>query len=78
MGEGGGFSWGGVEGGGEKAYNCNWITIKIFKNVKITEKNRMKFFKANDVTKMKEYIEFSKILSDLEFWSFAGLNDKNY
>ena len=22
-GEGGGFSWGGVEGGGEKAYNCN-------------------------------------------------------
>ena len=31
MGEGGGFSWGGVEGWGEKAYNCNWITIKIFK-----------------------------------------------
>ena len=23
VGEGGGFSWGGVEGGGEKAYNCN-------------------------------------------------------
>ena len=22
-GEGGGFSWGGVEGRGEKAYNCN-------------------------------------------------------
>ena len=22
-GEGGGFSWGGVEGWGEKAYNCN-------------------------------------------------------
>ena len=20
--------WGGVEGWGEKAYNCNWITIK--------------------------------------------------
>ena len=36
-GEGGGgggrwFSWGGVEGWGEKAYNCNWITIKILKN----------------------------------------------
>ena len=32
MGEGGGFSWGGVEGWGEKAYDCNWITIKkIFK-----------------------------------------------
>ena len=30
-GEGGGFSWGGVEGGGEKTYNCNWITIKIKK-----------------------------------------------
>ena len=28
MGEGGGFSWGGVEGWGEKAYNCNLITIK--------------------------------------------------
>ena len=26
--EGGGFSWGGVEGWGEKAYNCNWKTIK--------------------------------------------------
>ena len=23
VGEGGGFSWGGVEGRGEKAYNCN-------------------------------------------------------
>ena len=30
----GGFSWGGVEGWGEKAYNCNWITIKIFKKRK--------------------------------------------
>ena len=29
VGEGGGFSWGGVEGWGETAYNCNWITIKI-------------------------------------------------
>ena len=28
MGEGGGFSWGGVEGWGEKAYKCNCITIK--------------------------------------------------
>ena len=27
---GGGFSWGGVEGWGEKSYNCNWKTIKIF------------------------------------------------
>ena len=27
-GEGGGFTWGGVEGWGEKAYNCNCITIK--------------------------------------------------
>ena len=33
-GEGGGFSWGGVEGWGEKAYNCNLITIKIFKKEK--------------------------------------------
>ena len=30
VGEGGGFSWGGVEGWGEKAHNCNWITIKFF------------------------------------------------
>ena len=29
-GEGGGFTWGGVEGWREKAYNCNCITIKIF------------------------------------------------
>ena len=29
MGEGGGFSWGGVEGWGQKAHNCNGITIKI-------------------------------------------------
>ena len=26
--EGGGIGWGGVEGWGEKAENCNWITIK--------------------------------------------------
>ena len=32
-----GFSWGGVEGWGEKAYNCNWITIKIKKKKKVTE-----------------------------------------
>ena len=33
VGEGGGFGWGGVEGWGEKAHNCNWITIKhFFKN----------------------------------------------
>ena len=31
VGEGGGFSCGGVEGWGEKAYNCNWITIKFKK-----------------------------------------------
>ena len=33
-GEVGGFTWGGVEGWGEKAYNCNCITIKkkVFKN----------------------------------------------
>ena len=30
VGEGGGFSWGGVEGWGENADNCNGITIKIF------------------------------------------------
>ena len=31
VGEGGGFGWGGVEGLGENADNCNWITIKMFK-----------------------------------------------
>ena len=31
VGEGGGFGWGGVEGWGEKTYNCNWITMKILK-----------------------------------------------
>ena len=36
-GEGGGrrgFGWGGVEGWGEKAYNCNCITIKKIKKKK--------------------------------------------
>ena len=28
VGEGWGFSWGGVEGWGEKAHKCNFITIK--------------------------------------------------
>ena len=28
MEEGGGTGWGGVEGGGENADNCNWIKIK--------------------------------------------------
>ena len=28
-----GEGWGGVEGWGEKEYNCNWITIKIKKNL---------------------------------------------
>ena len=31
MGDGGGFGRVGVEGWGEKAYNCNWITIKFKK-----------------------------------------------
>ena len=31
VGDGGGFDWGGVEGCGEKANNCDWITIKIKK-----------------------------------------------
>ena len=31
--EGGGFGWGEVEGWGEKAYNCNWITIKVLKKM---------------------------------------------
>ena len=34
MGEGGGFSWCGVEGWGERAYSCNWIKIKIKKTKK--------------------------------------------
>ena len=28
VGEGGGLGWGGVEGWGENAENCNWPTIK--------------------------------------------------
>ena len=35
----GGFGWGGVEGWGEKAYNCNRITIKIFKKRNKAENN---------------------------------------
>ena len=40
--ERGGFSWGGVEGWGEKAHNCKWLTIKITikKNKSDTHKKR--------------------------------------
>ena len=41
VGEGGGFSWGGGEGRGEKAYNCNWITIKIKKKKNLTNQEEM-------------------------------------
>ena len=34
VGERSGFSWGGVEGWGKKAYNYTWITIKIKKKKK--------------------------------------------
>ena len=34
VGDGDGFSWGWMEGWGEKAYNCNRITIKIKKKEK--------------------------------------------
>ena len=40
MGEGGGFGWGGVEGWGEKADNCNSITIKILKKRSMTIKKK--------------------------------------
>ena len=42
MGKGGGTGWGGVEGRGENADNCNWIKINKFKknnNNKIKNKN---------------------------------------
>ena len=42
MGEGGGFSWGGVEGWGEKAHNCNRITIKFLKNFNCMLKSKIK------------------------------------
>ena len=35
MGEGGGFGWGGVEGWGENADNCNGITINFLKIILI-------------------------------------------
>ena len=41
-GEGGGFTWGGVEGWGEKAYNCNCITIKKNKKNKLKKKKKKK------------------------------------
>ena len=40
--EGGGFGWGGVEGWGEKAHNCNWITIKIYLKKKKKKKHDSK------------------------------------
>ena len=33
-GEGGGFGWGGAEGWGENADNCNRVTIKIKNKIK--------------------------------------------
>ena len=37
--EGDGFGWGGVEGWGENADNCNWTTIKQLKNIYIMVEN---------------------------------------
>ena len=52
-GEGGGFGWGGVEGWGENADNCNWITIRIFKKLKLWE----------------SWGRFRKLLDSLAFFS---------
>ena len=39
MGEGGGTGWGGVEGWGENADNCNWIKINLKKEDNRTANN---------------------------------------
>ena len=46
-GEGSGFTWGGVKGWGEKAYNCNGITIKMKKKNAIREEIK-KFLETNE------------------------------
>ena len=39
--------WGGVEGWGGKAYNCNWVTIKIKKKEKENVKDCIYFLSLN-------------------------------
>ena len=48
VGEGGGIGWGGVEGWGENADNCNWIT-KIFLKIslKVVEEKPRKYKAEN-------------------------------
>ena len=60
VGEGDGFSWGGGEGRGEKAYNCNWITIKI-------EKKKPFHFLLNEIWLFKKKSHTIWIVCDFGF-----------
>ena len=51
-GEGGGFTWGGVEGWGEKAYNCNCITMK--KYIYIKKKRQLEYLPTKTSIKKTE------------------------
>ena len=55
-GEGGGFTWGGVEGWGEKAYNCNCRTIKKIKIKKKLEKKKHYYFQRIEIVKIDIYM----------------------
>ena len=61
-GEGGGFTWGGVEGWGEKAYNCICITIKKINEWKKKKKKKKPRWRM-------EMTEFSLCYS----WEFVSI-----
>ena len=76
VGEGGGFSWGGVEGWGEKAYNCNWITIKIFKKSKWRKKLerifwRMLKFSENSFFAILNFPQHASIQGKSKSWFYS-------
>ena len=73
---GGGFSWGGVEGWGEKAYNCNWITIKILKKSKWRKKLerifwRMLKFSENNFFAILNFPQHASIQGKSKSWFYS-------
>ena len=67
-GEGGGFTWGGVEGWGEKAYNCNCITIKKIKK---------KYIKYKIIIKERKYTEKKNWETEVNICTFPTSDFKD-
>ena len=75
---GGGFSWGGVEGWGEKAYNCNWITIKIFKKRRDKETNEVDCRERKQINVLKIILYILSGISQFSGENMDGGTEKNW